>query len=50
VLDRLELVHVLQEPPSTSLTGLARDIYEATKATINAWEPAPCPPDWRPTP
>ena len=37
--DEVEAINSLQEPPTTSLTELPRDIYLAAKRDIERWDP-----------
>lgn len=39
--DDIQSVNLLQEPPSTSLTGTALACYRLAKMTIEEWDPIP---------
>ncbi len=41
--DNVEAVNHLQEPPSTSLTGVPLAMYRLAKMTIEEWDPVPPP-------
>lgn len=40
-------VNLIQEPPSSSLTDQALELYLRSKAAITEWEPRPMPAGWR---
>lgn len=43
ISERVRAVNSIQEAPSTSLTGAARDVYLAAKQRVATWDPHPPP-------